>query len=98
MRWMLSHVVFVRGGDGALARTCVVALGSSTHTRRAYMPSLVICAALCRLRRCGLDGTNELGFFLCVFSEVTSLCLLCFLLEWRNGCSCLFGLRMRVCG
>jgi len=52
MRWMLSHVVtFVRGGDGALARTRVVApgcagdsvsaLGSSTHTRRAYMPSLV---------------------------------------------------------
>lgn len=79
MRWMLSHVVFVRGGDGALARTCVVALGcagdgavvwlgSSTHTRSAYMPSLVICAALCCLRRCGLGGAGGWSFFLCVFS------------------------------
>ena len=100
--------MFVRGGDGTLAYTHAVApgcagdgggvLGSSIHTRRAYMPSLVICAALCRLRRCGLGGANWWGFFLCVFSGFPSLCLLCSLLGWCRVCSCLFGLRMRVCG
>lgn len=39
----LTQVMFVRGGDGALTRTRVVAPGSSIHTRRVYMPSLVIC-------------------------------------------------------
>ena len=65
MRWMFPYVgVFVWGGDGALARTRVVApgctgdgavvwLGSSTHTPGVpTYPPLVICAALCRLRRC----------------------------------------------
>lgn len=55
--------MFVRGGDGTLAYTHAVApgcagdgggvLGSSIHTRRAYMPSLVICAALCRYEGVG---------------------------------------------
>lgn len=76
--------MFVRGGDGALTRTRVVARGcagdgavvwlvSSTHTRRAYMPSLVICAALFScVRLVSLRGYRwrhqRVGFlFVCLF-------------------------------
>ena len=76
----LTQVMFVRGGDGALTRTRVVAPGSSIHTRRVYMPSLVICRPvfLCHCEVMG-GGAGGWGFFLCVFSGFSSLCLLCFL-------------------
>ena len=65
MRWMLSHaVMFVRGGDGALARTRVVAPGYAGDGAVVFrevpptpgVPTCLhwfMCAALCRYEGVG---------------------------------------------
>lgn len=106
---MLSYaVMFVRGGGGALALTRASALGCAgdgvsrtgkfhphpacLHALTGYMRRPV---SLAKVRVLG--GAGEWGFFLCVFSRFP-LHAPCSLLGWYQGCSCLFGLRMRVCG
>lgn len=106
----LTQVMFVRGGDGALARTRAVAPGFAgdgavvcwevpstpgvpTHSHWLYVSPCVACEGA------GFRRRRRVGFlFVCLFGVFLFMSLVFSLLGWHQVRSCLFGLRMRVCG